>query len=177
MLGTTIRFEPVPNAQGRLISAMGEVLFLSSGASEQRIVFPIRLANSSYNQVKLATGESISEIEGYAELRRGLQQTDDGSPIHGELRYNGPEDADENGPAKAASFTVVTCLEDRLFDQLVQLCQTAGPPIIDLSFAFRSAVIYGDAPDGSEVLWNNEPKIWESVVGVTLTHTLTRNHQ
>ena len=153
-------------------------IFLFSETSKQFLVFPIRLANSGYNSVKLATGESLSEIEGYARLHRGLEHTDAGERICDELRYNGPTQADEDGPAKAASFAMTAFLDDRLFDQTVMLCQSVGLPTIDLEFnLLNSSVTYGDAPDGSEVIWNNDPRVWESIEGITLTHALVKSNQ
>jgi hypothetical protein len=182
---TRLRLEPLPNTQAHLISGAGigittnTLLFsLFSATCNQLLVFQIRLANSGRNSVKLASGESLSEIKGYARLYRGLKLNDSGERIQDELRYNGPTKADEDGPAESASYTVTAFLDDRLFDQIVMLYPMVGLPVIDLEFKFRNSLInYGDAPDGSEVLWNNEPRVWESIEGITFTHTLIKSNQ
>lgn len=152
---STIQLEPVPNRWPVLQSITGHVLY--SGFDGQRILFSVCVPKDNHGVTRLTTGEKLEDLEGDVALCRGKMQTD-GQPFTDTISYVSPmaADADRYIPRIDGGFSVRLHLDERIFDQLVSLSCASGLPWISLDFDSFQKMIFGDAPDGSEQIWNTK---------------------
>lgn len=172
-----IRLDPDTTESAHLLSGCGVKpdVFLFSNNASQIIVFSVAVGGRPHTSVRLSTGESLRAMKGNVRLYRGLQYHEDGERIADYIQYNSASAGDEDSPPSPSSYTVMLLLEERIFDQIVVLSQANGLPSIDLHFDYNNSLItFGEAPDGSEILWHNGEKRWECIQGFTLTHSLTK---
>ena len=168
-----IYLEPKPNTWGVLASTLGKPMLEAAG--QQRVAFPVQVAKRWYrwgeSNIHLATGERLEDLEGNATLYRG-KRLEDGQPLSDIIVYKRsfPGDASEEIPPIGAGFSVTLYLDDRLFDQVVDLGRTSGLPWLSLCFDLLGGPItYGDAPDGSDTKWNNKEHELVNITSVTVT--------
>lgn len=163
-----IKLEPIPSSWGMLQSTVGKPSF---GENEQKIMFSVRVPKrrDTYTclYTRLASGEILEDLEGGVTLYRGKKQMENGQPFPNAIFYVPP--CPEVGVDKAR-FSVQLFLEERLFDQVVTLSRPRRLPWIDLDFDFmKGPITYGNAPDGSEKIWNNKEHGAVNIIGASLS--------
>ncbi|MEW6594773.1 MAG: hypothetical protein AB1413_07900 [Thermodesulfobacteriota bacterium] len=172
-----IEFKPITSS-ARLLSATGDKpdLWLFSGSTKQILFFYVKFSQKrGHETMRLATGELMENLKGFVRLRRGVDSNEKGERIVDTLQYNPPSNGDEDNPEPSpSSFSIELFVDEILFDQIVNLSHTVGLPTINLQFDYqRGMVTFGAAPDGSEITWNNNPRLWEKIEGATFTHILS----
>jgi hypothetical protein len=178
-----ISLEPMPHRRGVLRSTLGAPNLEEGG--NQRIEFPVRVLKQQHkyneSQTLLATGEKLEDLEGDVTLYRGKKHSDNGQTFPDAISYVPPSKAGFDTPETRAGYSVQLFLDERLFDQVVSLSRAARLPCISLDFDYmRGPIRYGDAPDGSERIWDNKEHALVNVIGAALALPLadyTNEHQ
>jgi len=165
-----IYVEPIPNRRVSLLVTVGTPNFTPGG---QQIAFPVRAAKRrhAYNDsvTRLTTGGTLEELEGDMTLYRGKPLPVDEGQWENTITYVPKTPPHFDIGATDAGFSVTLQIDERLFDQLVPLCRMSQMPTIKLDFKQHSEEIgFGDAPDGSEVVWDTKNHETLNIVGATL---------
>jgi len=166
-----IRIVSIPGATAHIFSTIGKKGDTTySPEGKQSITYSAQLSRGQYCIIKLATGESLADLEGDVHLVRGLDYTDSGERVADFIRYITPFDGDRFSNPMPASFSITIFLGEHLFDRLLALVQSVGLPTMDLEFNEHDGQI---AYESSNIFWDNKKTCCALINGVTFTQELT----
>lgn len=162
-----IRLEAVPNQGAVLCSTTGKPTLEVEG---QHIVYAVRVPKTNRGQTLLATGETLESLQGDVTLYRGKLQMEGGQRYPDTITYVAANEGIYGVPPGTPGYSVSLFVDERLFDQVVSLSRASKLPRLNLDFdsVRGTAITFGDAPDGSERIWNNKDHPTAHIAGATI---------